>query len=297
MTDHRPEQILAWLRDDRAETRAAALQNVIASGVDIEAFWSEFPRLLRDPSADVRWRTATLLGTKGRAKDIDALVPHLESLFDDDTRPLPALRLSTVGGMARTVVAVYYVHHRKYAALRTLIARGGVYADSAVDALISASEPGLIAPLLPDLAQLQAAPYGKLGERAAAALAQYELLNQPSERLGELLHSDNEAVRLRLIHKLDGLAEDGKDIEPFLPGLLSLMQKRDPSYRKTRKAAAGVLVWLVLAQDRRTVREVQDDGIHIPDSFILNGVDVMTFSEVKVKLKGLRRFVRRHGWE
>jgi hypothetical protein len=299
MVDSTPEQILAWLRDETAEARVAAFAKIHSSTIDIEAFWSEFPRLLRDPSAEVRWQAAMLLGTKGRSKDIGVFVSHLESLFDDDARLVPAMKLNTVGGAARTTVADYYVHHRKHAAWRALIARGGVCADSAVDALVYASEPDLIVPLLPDLAQLQAAPDEKLRERAATALAQYELLTQP-ERLGELLLSDNEAMRLHVLSKLDGLAEDEEDLGSFLPGLLSLMQRRDPSFEKTRNAAAKVLVWLILAQDNRTVDEVYetgDYGFQIADSFTLNGVDIMQFPEVKAEIEELQRSVQSHSWE
>jgi hypothetical protein len=85
MTFLSQEHILAWIRDESSSTWVAGLQHVGQGVVEVEAIWSEFPRLLRDASADVRWVTAALLVKAARDKDIGAFVPDLEDLIDDPT--------------------------------------------------------------------------------------------------------------------------------------------------------------------------------------------------------------------
>jgi hypothetical protein len=187
MTFLNTERLLAWIRDENSSTRVAGLQHIAQGVVEVEAFWSEFPRLLRDPSADVRWITAAaVLGMAARDKDIGAFVPHLEELLDDPR----------VGAFARGAIAVYYVQQRRTDRLRTLIDEGGQSAMGVLSAFVSAKEPSLIEPLLPELTACQSAPDVKLREAATKVLAHYYWLNKSWDKLSEFLLSDDEPVAM-----------------------------------------------------------------------------------------------------
>jgi hypothetical protein len=284
-------EILGWLRDGNAETQVTGLRCVKKSAIAIEAFWSEFPRLLREPNADVRWLTAELLLGATCAKDITAFVPHLEPLFDDLEKPSWLKRGSayvfTVGGTALKAVATCYMQQCRSDLLRALIAKGGEPGGVALQALYSAKEAGQIVPLLPVVVEALTWPDQKLRVTAARVLAHYHWLEQRWDQAAELLRSDDESVRLGVISELDDLAESGRTVEPLLPELLSVLTKRDRRFKASREQAAGVLVWLVL--------EKQPPGaanLDIPKSFILNDVDIMKIPEIRTALKALKSAAR-----
>ncbi|HWE17923.1 MAG TPA: hypothetical protein VG758_12195 [Hyphomicrobiaceae bacterium] len=279
MTFLNTERLLAWIRDENSSTRVAGLQHIAQGVVEVEAFWSEFPRLLRDPSADVRWITAAaVLGMAARDKDIGAFVPHLEELLDDPR----------VGAFARGAIAVYYVQQRRTDRLRTLIDEGGQSAMGVLSAFVSAKEPSLIEPLLPELTACQSAPDVKLREAATKVLAHYYWLNKSWDKLSEFLLSDDEPVALGAIRLLDGLAEDSKDVDGAVSPLLTILQRRGERFRKTREAAAHALVWLVL--DRQPKDRTEPE---LPESLILHGVDILKIREVKTKVKQITRAARK----
>jgi SMI1 / KNR4 family (SUKH-1) len=165
--------ILVWLRSENTAAQIAGLRSIASRGIEIEAFWSEFPRLLRDSNADVRWLTADLLLKNAHNKNIAPFVPHLEALFDDYGNP-SWLKSAKGDGfalarVARRAVARYCVHFREIDRLRELIAEGDRAAVDALSALRSASEANLIAPL----AEVQRAPEEWLRQSAATALAHF----------------------------------------------------------------------------------------------------------------------------
>jgi SMI1 / KNR4 family (SUKH-1) len=283
--------IFVWLRSDNTAARIAGLRSIERRGIEIEAFWSEFPRLLRDSNADVRWLTADLLLKHAHNKNIGPFVPHLEALFDDYGNP-SWLRSAKGDGfalarVARRAVARYCLHFREIDRLRELIAEGDRAAVDALGALRSASEVNLIAPLLPDLAEAQRAPEESLRQSAATALAHFYWLNQHRDQLRSLLLSEDEVVRLGAISKLDDLAEEGRDqdVEPLLPELLAFFTRRDTSNKKTRQAAARVLAWLVMNKQPHKKDALGLTDIDVPRSFLLNGVDVMGIPEVRANLE------------
>jgi hypothetical protein len=86
----------------------------------------------------------------------------------------------------------------------------------------------------------------------------------------------------------DGLAEEADhrdyDLSPVVPSLLSVFARKGSDYKKTRVAAAGVLVWQILQQ-----------GKIFPTSFVLNGVDLMEIAEVRAGLRSIARLAAKHG--
>jgi hypothetical protein len=355
--------IFTWLRDENSEKQVAGLrdlQSAIEKGtVEIEAFWSEFPRLLRASNPDVRWLAAMLLSTKARGKDVGAFVPHLEALFDDPNPPSWLKRMGaglTVGVLARGVVVHYYVQYRKSDQLRALIANGGLPALDALNALRSAMDADVITPLLPDLAAAQRSPDERTRQKAAAGLAHYHWLNRRWDQIQQLLLNDDRSASLGSIDVLSSLAQKGNDIqpvlqelaraqqspdetlkrrgtaalthhyllkrrwdwfresllssdesvrlaiiaavddkvldepsgsardiiEPLLPTLLLVLEQRDEAFKKTREAAARVLIYLV----------PNVNGFHIPESFVLNGVNIVKIPEVEAELKELQQVIR-----
>jgi hypothetical protein len=278
MTFLNEERILAWLRDEKSSTRVAGLQHVSQGAVEVEAIWSEFPRLLRDPSSDVRWQAAALLVKTARDEDIGAFVPYLEELFSDPT----------VATFARGAVDVYYVQQRRTDQLRALIDEGSPSAMRVLSALHSAREPGLISPLLPELAACQAATDEKLREAAKKVLARYHWLNKSWDKLSEFLLSGDEPVALGAIQFVDGLAEGSEDVDGAVPPLLTLVHRREKRFRRTRDAAAHALVWLVL--DRQPKGRIEPE---LPTSLILHGVDILKIPEVKAKVGKVERTARK----
>src|SRR5262245_12212044 len=355
--------IFTWLRDENSEKQVAGLrdlQSAVEKGaVEVEAFWSEFPRLLSASNPDVRWLAVMLLSRNARSKDMGTLVPHLEALFDDPNPPSWLKRMGatlTVGVLARGVVVHYYVQYRKSDQLRALIANGGLPALDALNALRSATDAGVIAPLLPDLAAAQRSPDEKTREKAAAGLAHYHWLSRRWDQIRGLLLNDDRSARLGTIDVLSSLAQKGNDIqpvlpelagaqqspdetlkqrataalthyyllnrrrdwfresllssdesvrlaiiaavddkvldepsgsardiiEPLLPSLLLVLEQRDESFKKTREAAARVLVYLV----------PNVNGFHIPESFVINGVNIVKIPEVEAELKDLQQVIR-----
>jgi hypothetical protein len=134
--------IFTWLRAENSERQIAGLrdlQSAVEKGtVEIEAFWSEFPRLLGASNPDVRWLSVWLLSTKARDKDLGPFVPQLEALFDDPDQP-SWLKEGigaelTVGLLARRLAVDHYVRYRKGNQLRALIAKGGLPAVEALHA-------------------------------------------------------------------------------------------------------------------------------------------------------------------
>jgi hypothetical protein len=66
------------------------------------------------------------------------------------------------------------------------------------------------------------------------------------------------------------------------------LQRREERFSRTREAAAGALVWLVL--DRQPKDRVE---LELPKSLILHGVDILKIPEVKAKVKKLERTARK----
>lgn len=246
---------------------------------------------MRAASVDVRWLTAVLLLKNAHSTDIGPFVPQLEALFDDLSNPswLSSAKGDgfALGRMARRAVAHYCVHHHKANRLRELIAEGGRAAADALSALRSAADASLMASLLPVLAEAQRAPEEGLRQSATIALAHLYWLNRSWGQLRALLLSDDEAVRLGVIGKLDELAEERRDsdVEPLLPELLAFFGLRDKSFKRTREAAARVLAWLVVNKQPSKKDALGLSDVDIPQSFVLSGVDVMTIPEVKAHLE------------
>ena len=284
-------QVLAWLRSDNSDTQVAGLRAIPRREFDIDTFWSEFPHLLRAGAVDVRWLAADLLLKNAHSKDIGTFVPHLEALFDDLSNP-SWLRSAkgdgfALGRVARRAVAQYCVHHHMADRLRELIAQGGRAAADALSALRSAADPNLIVPLLPVLAQAQRLPEARLRQSAATALAHLHWLNRSWGQLRELVLSDDEAVRLGAIGQLDDLAEAGRDddVAPLVPDLLAFFAQREGSFKRTREAAARVLAWLVMNKQPSKKDDLGLSHVDIPQSFVLNSVDLLAIPEIKTQLE------------
>jgi hypothetical protein len=283
------QQILAWLRSDDGETQITGLRSIVRRDFEIDAFCSKFPHLLRAARVGVRWLTADLLLKNAHNKDIGPFVPELEALFDDLSNPswLTSAKGDgfALGRIARRAVAQYCVHHHKPDRLRELIAEGGGAAADAMHALRSTADANLIAALLPVLAEAQRAPEEGLRQSAATALAHWHWLNRSWGQLRELLLSDDEAVRLGVIGTLDDLAETKRNVAPLVPDLLSFFGARNAAFKRTRKAAARVLAWLVLNAQPSKKHDLGLSDIELPQSFVLNGIDLMQIPEVKTQLQ------------
>jgi hypothetical protein len=147
--------------------------------------------------------------------------------------------------------------------------------------------PDIAAAAIPAIEQLLTSAEVTLRKRAAGLLAKYYFLARQWDAISALLESDSETVCSSALHALDDLAEaaDHKDYDlaPVVPSLLSVCARKGDDYKKTRLAAARVLVWLILRQNKMSAT-----------SYVINGVDVMGIAEVRAELKTLKRFAAKH---
>jgi hypothetical protein len=148
-------------------------------------------------------------------------------------------------------------------------------------------DPDVAAAAIPEIEQLLTSDEVTLRDRAAGSLAKYYILAQRWDAISALLENDNETVRGCALHALDDLAEQADhndyDLAPVVPSLLRVCARTGDDYKKTRRAAARVLVWFILLQDKMSAT-----------SYVMNGVDVMTIAEVRAELRTIKQFAAEH---
>jgi hypothetical protein len=79
------------------------------------------------------------------------------------------------------------------------------------------------------------------------------------------------------------LADSVEKAEGWAGQFLCLRQVGIGISKKARRAAAGVLVWPVLRQNKVSAA-----------SYVMNGIDVTKIPEVRAELRTLRRFAAKH---
>jgi len=219
------------------------------------------------------------------ATNADVIVPLLPDLAAAQRSPDESTREAAAAGLAH-----YHWLNRQWDQIRALLLnddRSGRLGT--INTLSSLAKRGNdIQPILQELAGAQRSPDERLRQRATAALTHYYLRKQRWDWFREHLLGNDESVRLAIIEVVDDRVLDEpaartRDIiEPLVPAFLSLLELRDDSFKSTREAAARVLVYLVPNVDRS----------HIPESFVLNGVNIVKIPEVEAQLKNLQQEMR-----
>jgi len=219
------------------------------------------------------------------ATNADVIVPLLPDLAAAQRSPDESTREAAAAGLAH-----YHWLNRQWDQIRALLLnddRSGRLGT--INTLSSLAARGNdIQPILQELAGAQRSPDETLRRRATAALTHFYLRKQQWEWFPEHLLGNDESVRLAIIEVVDDRVLDEpaartRDIiEPLVPTFLSLLEQRDDSFKSTREAAARVLVYLVPNVDRS----------HIPESFVLNGVNIVKIPEVEAQLKNLQQEMR-----
>jgi hypothetical protein len=247
------------------------------------------------PRTDLRFGAASSLNEAAwRGQDIQEAIPALETLFDDEAvpswsakyNPVSTVGLS-VGYKATCAVTHHYRHQRDGAALGRLIAAGGLVAARALHALRAVEGAEAIVMMMPLVSEQLANRDDMVRCAAAGLLTKYYFLERQWDAIAVLLDSDSEMVRLGALGPLDDLAEQADrrdyDLTPIVPALLRVFARKGHDYKKTRRAAARVLVWLILRQ-----------GEMSPTSFVLNGIDLMKIVEVRAELRTIERLAAKH---
>jgi len=219
------------------------------------------------------------------ATNADVIAPLLPDLAAAQRSPDESTREAAAAGLAH-----YHWLNRQWDQIRALLLnddRSGRLGT--INTLSSLAKRGNdIQPILQELAGAQRSPDERLRQRATAALTHYYLRKQRWDWFREHLLGNDESVRLAIIEVvndrvLDEPAASTRDIiEPLVPAFLLLLDQRDDSFKSTREAAARVLVYLVPNVDRS----------HIPESFVLNGVNIVKIPEVEAQLKNLQQEMR-----
>jgi hypothetical protein len=219
------------------------------------------------------------------AADADVIVPLLPDLAAAQRSPDERTREAAAAGLAH-----YHWLNRQWDQIRVLLLNddrsGRLGTISTLSSL--AARGNDIQPILQELAGAQRSPDETLRQRATAALTHHYLLKRRWDWFREHLLSNDASVRLAIIEVIDHRVVDEpaastRDIiEPLVPALLSLLEQRDDSFKSTREAAAGLLLYLV----------PNLDGSHIPEPFVLNGVNIMKIPEVEAQLKNLQQEMR-----
>jgi hypothetical protein len=265
-----------------------------ASG-EIAPFLPELVERLHAAETDLRFTAASRLSDAAwRGQDIQVAIPALETLLNDEAVPSSSAKYNpvstiwlSVGYKATCAVTHHYRHRRDSAALGRLITIGGLVSARALHALRGAEDAEEIVMMMPLVSAQVWSGDDTVRRAAAALLSKYSFLARQWDVIADLLDSDTEMVRLGALGALDDLAEAGDhkdyDLTPVVPSLLRLFAKgRD--WKKTRVAAARVLNWLILRQNKMSAT-----------SFMLNGVDLMGIAEVRAELEAIKRLAAKHG--
>jgi hypothetical protein len=272
----------------------SGLRGIDARG-EIAPFLPKLVELLHAGETDLRFLAANNLSEAARlGHDIQVAIPALETLSDDEAVPSWIAKLkgvkpiwTSVGWKATSAVTHHYRHRRDATAIGRLIAAGGLVAARALNALRSAEHPEEIAMMMPLVSEQLSNADDTICRTAAALLAKYYFLARQWDAIVDLLDSDTEMVRRGALGTFDDLAEAadhrGYDLTPVVPSLLRVFARKGEDYRKTRVAAARVLVWPILQQDKMSAA-----------SFVLNGVDLMGIAEVRAELRSIKRLAAKH---
>jgi hypothetical protein len=149
--------------------------------------------------------------------------------------------------------------------------------------------PDTAAAAIPAVEQLLTSADALLCGRAAGSLAKYYFVARQWDAISALLENDSETVRKSALSNLEDLAEAAvdfkdQDFAPVVPSLLRACARKGDHYKKTRLAAARLLVWIIIRQDKTS-----------STSYMMDGVDLMGIAEVRAELKSLKRFAAKQG--
>jgi hypothetical protein len=251
---------------------------------------------LHAAETDLRFGAANRLSDAAwRGQDIQVAIPALETLLEDEAvpsfnakhNPVSTVWLS-VGYKATCAVAHHYRHRCDGAALGRLIAAGGLVAARTLHALRATEDAEEIAMMMPLVSEQLSNGDDTVCRTAASLLTQYYFLTRQWDAIADLLDSNTEMVRRGALGTLDDLAEAADhrdyDLTPVAPALLRVFAREGPDYKKTRVAAARVLMWLILRQGKMSAT-----------SFVLNGIDLMGIAEVRAELRAIKRSAAKRG--